>query len=314
MGQPTGEGFAGRGALCVYLTGFGPFGEVSENPSATLVKELAAALGDTNAATDPLSHQKKSIPSIFSPSSTPGTLGSPGVTVKPAECNSPPTEAYLGKTRIELCGWEVLEVSADAATEAAYRIHSALNNTRKQKQHLKLLSTNDNTSGVGERQRSHEANPSVPDGGWTEEPVALALHFGVNMRSNRWMLETNAKNDARFTCVDAKGCRPQTERISCCMPLEYRLRSSFCLEPIAANLRERGFPCGVSDDAGCFVCNFLYFKSLQESQMSGVNALFVHVPPFSELSLQQQLSAALQLLSILAQRKTPAEAISEHHM
>lgn len=225
MGQPTGEGFAGPAALCVYLTGFGPFGEVSENPSATLVKELAAALGDANAATDPLSHQKKSIPPNSCPSSTPGTVGSPGITVKPAECNSPPTEAYVEKTRIKLCGWEVLEVSADAATEAAYRIHSALNNNRKQEQHLKQLETNDNSSDVGEGQRNHEANPSVPDGGRTEEPVALALHFGVNMKSNRWMLETNAKNGTKQfqlttfsdTCTASSNFAPASSLVRLCV-------------------------------------------------------------------------------------------------
>lgn len=72
------------------------------------------------------------------------------------------------------------------------------------------------------------------------------------------------------------------------------------MQEIASELSQRGCPCSVSNDAGCFVCNYLYFKCLQEAQKSGVAALFVHVPPFSEISLNRQLTAALHLLDLIA--------------
>ncbi|CDI77310.1 chromatin organization modifier domain-containing protein, putative [Eimeria praecox] len=290
-------GSGGPPRLRVYLTGFGPFNNVSDNPSATLVQQLAAALGSEQTTSSPRQQgRSKAVPLCFCPFNDPRDSPVPGAVDSLVE--TAPTQA---SAVVELCGWEVLEVSAEAATEAVPRIHSVLcRNAQTREPHeadaaKKFVATRETPDEPTE-------GPTDSAAGMVEEPLTLALHFGVSTHSDRWQLEACAKNDARFPCPDNRGCRPQAEVISDYMPLEACLRSSLCLEPVGADLSHNGFPCNVSDDAGCFVCNFLYFKSLYEGQRSGVASLFVHIPPFSAISLQQQLAAALRLLALLARK------------
>ncbi|CDJ36507.1 chromatin organization modifier domain-containing protein, putative [Eimeria mitis] len=252
MGLPGDGGSEKPSRLRVYLTGFGPFSSVSDNPSATLVEQIATALGSeqTNPA-PPTPREEQSTRQPICSCRTANGLTNLGDSTGPGEPSSPalarPTKA---PGNVELCGWEVLEVSAEAATEAVPRIHSALCSNDRNKLSVSSGVVSE-AADVRETQEEREDVPTYSGADRTEEPLMLALHFG----------------------------------------------------PVAADLSRQGFSCCVSDDAGCFVCNFLYFKSLQEGQRSGVASLFVHIPPFSVMSLQQQLAAALRLLAVLARKE-----------
>lgn len=294
---PQVDDFQRVPSLRVYLTGFGPFGQIRDNPSATLVQAVAAALSASGALHDasapdpaknkpPLWPLEASVESCVPETHSDAAGGSAGIVRRTPD--------------IELCGWEILEVSAEAAKEAVPRIHSILCNQvpGRQASHRATACASNIAATV---QADHgDAGTPEPFFKKASAPSRIALHFGVSAKSTGWKLETVAKNDGRFPCKDERGCFPPTEQICCSMPLDVRLRCPLPLEKIAEELSQRDIRCSVSTDAGCFVCNYLYFKSLHEGQKSGVDVLFVHVPPFSEMPLQKQLCAALQLLSFIA--------------
>lgn len=60
------------------------------------------------------------------------------------------------------------------------------------------------------------------------------------------------------------------------------LRTSLSLPPLAALIKAAGYPCEVSNHAGTFICNELYFKALAYCRKNGRGrikaVLFVHLP------------------------------------
>ena len=81
------------------------------------------------------------------------------------------------------------------------------------------------------------------------------------------------------------------------------------LDAIAAKLAELGHPAEVSEDAGRFLCNYIYFHSLKLSAAVNKNkhggkvnttSLFVHVPPFTTIAQPEQEKFLKDLLSQIA--------------
>jgi pyroglutamyl-peptidase len=67
------------------------------------------------------------------------------------------------------------------------------------------------------------------------------------------------------------------------------------VEPIVAALTKAGLPVAASDDAGGYVCNATFYRSLiaaPEGRMVG----FVHVPPERVLTAPKLLAAAATAL------------------
>ena len=68
----------------------------------------------------------------------------------------------------------------------------------------------------------------------------------------------------------------------------------------------------ISEDAGLFVCNFTFYKSLQQSQRNSKqkwHSLFVHVPPFEVMGPEQQLSMAAAILDSIAAVVAPVQGL-----
>eukprot|EP00878_Enallax_costatus_P018361 GHUV01019326.1.p1 GENE.GHUV01019326.1~~GHUV01019326.1.p1 ORF type:complete len:217 (-),score=58.85 GHUV01019326.1:1143-1793(-) len=78
-------------------------------------------------------------------------------------------------------------------------------------------------------------------------------------------LELQAYNNACFRCPDQAGWQPNNVTIERGAGLN--INSTRCtslpLQQIATELRAAGFDCQVSQDAGRFVCNYTYHRSLQ---------------------------------------------------
>ena len=64
---------------------------------------------------------------------------------------------------------------------------------------------------------------------------------------------------------------------------------------LAAVARKAGV--NVSDDAGRFVCNYLYFCSLA----NGVPCVFIHVPPLERLPLEAQVETLARVRGYLVE-------------
>ena len=79
----------------------------------------------------------------------------------------------------------------------------------------------------------------------------------------------------------------------------------------AAAGHTQGQQVAVSQDAGLFVCNWNYYKSLQQSQQQDSkqkwHSVFVHVPPLEMAGPEQQLRMAAAILDSMAASVTPVQ-------
>ncbi|XP_024022713.1 uncharacterized protein LOC21384762 [Morus notabilis] len=127
------------------------------------------------------------------------------------------------------------------------------------------------------------------------------LHFGVNSGATRFALEHQAVNEATFRCPDEMGWKPQKVPI---IPADggvsHKRETTLPVEEITKALAAKGYEVMTSDDAGRFVCNYVYYHSLRFSQENETKSLFVHVPLFSTINEGTQMQFAASLLEVLA--------------
>jgi Pyroglutamyl peptidase len=69
---------------------------------------------------------------------------------------------------------------------------------------------------------------------------------------------------------------------------------------LTRSLRKMGYDVAPSDDAGRFVCNYVYYHSLRFSEQNRILSLFVHVPLFLTIDEEVQMQFAGSLLDVLA--------------
>lgn len=116
----------------------------------------------------------------------------------------------------------------------------------------------------------------------------LALCLGVAGNSSGFRLETLARN--RFDPIaDVRGHVPADGVIDPTAPPA--LPGTLWPADLLANP-----PRGVvaSDDAGGYLCNYLYFRMLQRFPMKRIG--FLHVPPLEKMRLEEQANIARQMI------------------
>ncbi|XP_038714658.1 pyrrolidone-carboxylate peptidase-like [Tripterygium wilfordii] len=127
------------------------------------------------------------------------------------------------------------------------------------------------------------------------------VHFGVNSGATRFAIEHQAVNEATFRCPDEMGWKPQKVPI---IPADggiSRIReTSLPVEDITKALAKQGYAVMTSDDAGRFVCNYVYYHSLRFAEQNGTKSLFVHVPLFMTINEETQMGFVASLLEVLA--------------
>ncbi|XP_027936780.1 uncharacterized protein LOC114191659 [Vigna unguiculata] len=126
------------------------------------------------------------------------------------------------------------------------------------------------------------------------------LHFGVNSGATRFAIERQAVNEATFRCPDEMGWKPQKVPIVPSDGPITRIReTTLPVEDFTKVLTSKGYNVMTSDDAGRFVCNYVYYHSLRISEQNGIKSLFVHVPLFSTINEETQMQFAASLLEVL---------------
>ncbi|KAK4282698.1 hypothetical protein QN277_014043 [Acacia crassicarpa] len=127
------------------------------------------------------------------------------------------------------------------------------------------------------------------------------LHFGVNSGATRFAVEHQAVNEATFRCPDEMGWKPQKVPI---VPSDGGImqtrETSLPVEEITKELAKKGYDVMTSDDAGRFVCNYVYYHSLRFAEQNGIKSLFVHVPLFLTIDEETQMQFMASLLEVLA--------------
>lgn len=126
-------------------------------------------------------------------------------------------------------------------------------------------------------------------------PVVV-VHCGVAATRSNITLEARAVNVADFGAPDERGWQPRAQPIDAQGPAQ--LSCALDVGALAQALAADGFPVTRSDDAGEFVCNYLYYRSLRACQTAPhVCVVFVHVPPFEAVPLELQLYTLVALVS-----------------
>ncbi|XP_062211378.1 uncharacterized protein LOC133912577 [Phragmites australis] len=133
-----------------------------------------------------------------------------------------------------------------------------------------------------------------------QEQVVL-LHFGANSASPRFALENQAVNEATFQCPDELGWKPQRVPIvSSDGSISHARQTTLPMKEINKSLQQMGYDVTPSDDAGRFVCNYVYYHSLRFAEKHDIKSLFVHFPLFSVIDEEVQMHFVASLLEVIA--------------
>ena len=118
----------------------------------------------------------------------------------------------------------------------------------------------------------------------------VAVHFGLAQETSGFRLERLARNEIAARIPDNAGNRPEVSEIRAGAQ---HTPSGLPLEAIAAALRARGLEVGHSDDAGGYLCNYVFFHSAA-GLCRGLGAAasgFVHVGPVAMPGAAAETSA-----------------------
>jgi pyroglutamyl-peptidase len=157
----------------------------------------------------------------------------------------------------------------------------------------------------------------VPD----DSAHVIIVHLGVAAAAKCFHLEGQAVNDCSFRCPDESGAQPQGKSICPQLALDSFLTTPLPLRVIAARLHEKWHPrVEISSDAGRFLCNYIYYCSLQHAMpRKQCYSVFIHVPLHTVIDLKQQAEfvcdfvrfAADHILGAAAAVQLPAQ-LSSH--
>ncbi len=132
----------------------------------------------------------------------------------------------------------------------------------------------------------------------------FCLHLGVNVYGTGYQFEQCAYNDASFRIPDQRGYRPIQVPILPNMALGTPCHTNCSLTSLVEDL-SNSFPAiesRISTDPGRFVCNYLYYASLNklQNEMESVDAcLFLHIPEFKTIPKEIQLEYLAELIRVL---------------
>ena len=135
------------------------------------------------------------------------------------------------------------------------------------------------------------------------EPDVM-IHFGVSQATKTFRIEHSAHNRA-LRRADARGALPPKSAIS--PNGQPRLDSELPVNALAAHLRNQGHGANASRSCGRYLCNFLYYRSLEWARECGRDAVFVHVPltraQGGDLEEENLLSAAQEALRFVIEAR-----------
>jgi pyroglutamyl-peptidase len=105
----------------------------------------------------------------------------------------------------------------------------------------------------------------------------VILMFGLAGRRHQLCIETRARNAVSVLFPDASGRRPRRGDIAPGQPPSRKGNA-----PVARLLgaaRSSAVPARLSRDAGRYLCNYAYWRALQNSRSDRPLVQFVHIPP-----------------------------------
>lgn len=150
-------------------------------------------------------------------------------------------------------------------------------------------------SAVAAREKSAEIAAALGDRlGFT-----CVLHLGVAQGRRRLSLECRAVNTADFRIPDVRGFVAQGEPVVERAAPGCSEYSTLPLPELLGAMHDARVHAEISTDAGRYICNYIYFRSLHEAAPLGIPVLFMHVPDFRDLSEADQRQGVEALLYAL---------------
>jgi len=126
----------------------------------------------------------------------------------------------------------------------------------------------------------------------------VLIHCGVNASAKDIRLEIHGYNNADFRIPDVRDYQPREQPINGIMPLEHYYRTMMPLKK-TLEILEKTHKVGLSDDPGRYICNYVYYLSLMEGNARNIPSIFIHVPPFTEISESDQIKFFADLMRAL---------------
>ena len=123
----------------------------------------------------------------------------------------------------------------------------------------------------------------------------IVLIFGLAARRRHVCVETLARNAASLVIPDAGGQKPIQGEIEFGGPVALRGRAPFA--HLVHALQQSAVPARLSNDAGRYLCNYVYWRALRRARGGRPLVQFVHIP--GALSLRRLIPAAEALLIAL---------------
>jgi pyroglutamyl-peptidase len=130
----------------------------------------------------------------------------------------------------------------------------------------------------------------------------LFIHIGVDAGSSHIKLEQFAYNNMTFRVPDQRGFQPLNEPIEGEISFDVPLQTCFQLNELSACLNCKGYEfVKVSSDPGRFLCNYLYFQSLNHQRKNNLplKSIFIHIPLFEVIPLDLQVNAIIEIINTL---------------
>ncbi len=125
------------------------------------------------------------------------------------------------------------------------------------------------------------------------------LSLGVAAKGKCFRVERRASTDLKSKRPDVIGVEASSLRL----PKARSLETTLDVEALRDSLNQSGLPeAEVSDDAGGYVCERLYYHALNKAEKLGVPAVFLHVPTFDEIKLEAQLRSVRQFITALSRQ------------
>ncbi len=151
------------------------------------------------------------------------------------------------------------------------------------------------------RFRGHDVVNEIFPTEWTRAPQRLSdlyerhapklvLHFGVSERATGFQVETMAFNRC-LSLADAAGCLPSALEID--PKGSANLATRLPAEDIVARLRSLNLPAALSPDAGGYLCNSIFYRTLHHAAALPRAAVagFIHIPPQLTQASEAQANA-----------------------
>ena len=115
----------------------------------------------------------------------------------------------------------------------------------------------------------------------------VIISMGQAAEGDKIRLERLAINMMDSAKGDNDGYMPNEELI--CPEAPLALKTALPVKPLCADCINAGLPTMVSNSAGLYVCNRIYFEALRHT----TNSLFVHIPKNMDVKIAKQVINSL---------------------